>query len=116
VPETITSDRGMQFTSNIWSKLFEMLHISHRQTKAYHPESNGAVKRLHRRLKEVLRACTAAATWSKELPFVLLGLHPQPREDTDLSPAEAVFGTPSVLPNEFLQGDEFNVDEIVEKF
>jgi hypothetical protein len=42
VPKTITSYRGLQFTSNVWFKLCEMLNISHRQTTAYHPESNGA--------------------------------------------------------------------------
>jgi hypothetical protein len=93
-----------------------MLHISHRQTTAYLPESNDAIKRLHRRLKDALRARTAVATWSEELPFVLLGLCEQPREDTGLSPAEAVFGHPIVLPNKFLQEDEFSVDETVEKF
>jgi hypothetical protein len=82
-----------------------MLNISHKQTAAYHPESNGAVERLHHRLKDALRARTAAATWSKELPFVLLGLRAQPREDTGLSLAEAVFGAQTVLPNEFLQNN-----------
>jgi hypothetical protein len=90
-----------------------MLHILHCQTTAYHPESIGAFERLYRRLKDALRACAAAVTWSEELPFVLLGLRAQPREDTGLSPAEAVFGTPIVLPNKFLQGEEFSVDEIV---
>jgi transposase InsO family protein len=52
VPETITSDRGPQFTSNLWFKLCEMLNISDRQTTAYHPESNGAVERLHSHLKD----------------------------------------------------------------
>jgi hypothetical protein len=47
---------------------------------------------------------------------VLLGLRAQPREDTGLSPAEAVFGTQIVLPNKFLQNDEFSVDTIVKKF
>jgi transposase InsO family protein len=47
VPEMITSDRGPQFTSNLWFQLCEMLNISHKQPTAYHPESNGAVKRLH---------------------------------------------------------------------
>ena len=92
-----------------------MLNISHKQTTAYHPESNGAVKRLHRRLKDALRARAAAATWSEELPFVLLGLRAEPREDTGLSPAEAVFGAQIVLPNEFLQ-NEFSVDTIVKQF
>jgi cleavage and polyadenylation specificity factor subunit 1 len=99
VPERITSDRGPQFTSNLWFKLCEMLHISHKQTTAYHPESKGAVQRLHRRLKDALCARAAAATWSKQLPFVLLRLRAQPREDTGLSPAEAVFGAPIVFPN-----------------
>jgi transposase InsO family protein len=74
VPKTITSNRGPQFTSNLWSQLCSMLNIAHRQTTAYHPESNGAVERLHRRLKDAIRARAAAATWAEELPFVLLGL------------------------------------------
>jgi hypothetical protein len=114
--QATTSDRGPQFTSNLWFKLCEMLHISHKQTTAYHPESNGAVERLHRRLKDALRPRAAAATWSEELPFVLLGLLVQPREDTGLSPAEADFGTPIVLPNEFLQNEEMSVDAIVKNF
>jgi hypothetical protein len=116
VPETITSDRGQQFTSNLWLQLCEMLNISHNQTTAYHPESNGSVERLHRRLKDALRARATVATWSEELPFVLLGLRAQPREDTGFSPAEAVFGAQIVLPNEFLQNDELSVDTIVKNF
>jgi hypothetical protein len=54
--------------------------------------------------------------WSEELPFVLLGLRAQPREDTGLSPAEAVFDAKIVLPNEFLQNDELSVDTIVKNF
>jgi hypothetical protein len=93
-----------------------MLNISHKQTTAYHPESNSAVERLHRSLKDALCACATTATWPEELPFVLLGLRVQPREDTGLSPAEAVFGAQIVLPNEFLQKDEVSVDTIVKKF
>jgi hypothetical protein len=62
----------------------------------------------------VLCARAAAATWAEEeeLPCVLLRLCAQPREDTVLSPAEAVFGTPIILPNEFLHGEEISVDNI----
>jgi hypothetical protein len=117
VPETITSYRGPQFTSNLWFQLCEMLNISHKQTTAYYPESNGAVERLHCCLKDALRARDATATArSEELPFVLLGLRAQPSEDTGLSPAEAVFGAQIVFSNEFLQNDELSVDAIVKKF
>jgi hypothetical protein len=93
-----------------------MLQISHKQTTAYHPESNGAVERLHPCIKYAIRARSAAVTCSVELPFVLLGLRAQPREDTGLSPAETVFGTPIVLPNEFLQNEEISVDAIIKFF
>ncbi len=111
VPEMITSDRGPQFTSNLWFQLYEMLNISHKQTTAYHPESNGCTAASRTRFAHAL-----PRIWSEELPFVLLGLRVQPREDTGLSPAEAVFSAQIVLPNEFLQNDELSVDTIVKKF
>jgi transposase InsO family protein len=40
VPETMTSDRGPQFTSSLWFQICELLNISHHQTTAYDPESN----------------------------------------------------------------------------
>jgi hypothetical protein len=93
-----------------------MLNISHKQTTAYHPELRGAVERLHRCLKDALCARAAVAIWSEELPFVLLRLRAQTREDTGLSPAEAVFGAQIVLANEFLQNDDLSVDTIVKIF
>ena len=93
-----------------------MLNIRHRQTTAYHPEANGIVERLHRHLKDALKARAAAANWSEEIHWVLLGLRAQPREDNGLSLAEAVFGSPIVLPNEFLKNDEIAVENIINKF
>jgi hypothetical protein len=93
-----------------------MLNITHHQTIAYYPEVNGTVERLHCCLKNALCARAATAIWAEDLPRVLLGLRVQPMEDTGLSPSEAVFGTPIVLPNEFLHGEEISVDNISEKF
>ncbi len=86
-------------------------HHLHRTT-AYHPESNGMVERVHRRLKDALRARAAGPNWVADLPWILLGLRAQPREDTGRSAAEAVFGAPLVLPGQFLHqleppGQEF---------
>jgi transposase InsO family protein len=68
VPDTITSDWLLQFTSNPWVELCDMLSILHCQTTAYHPVVNGAVKRLHRRLKDSLRVRSTAATWAEVIP------------------------------------------------
>ncbi len=46
VPAIITSDRGAQFTSNIWNSLCLLLQIKHQPTTAYHPKANGMVERL----------------------------------------------------------------------
>jgi hypothetical protein len=116
VPQILTSDRGPQFTSNVWFELCRMLNIRHRQTTAYHPEVNGAVEQLHRRLKDALKARAAAANWSEQIHWVLLGLRAQQREDNGLSPAEAVYGSPLVLPNEFLKNDEISIDNMCKKF
>jgi hypothetical protein len=110
VPVVITSDRGSQFTSALWDSLCNILGIRHVQTTAYHPQSNGLVERFHRRLKGALRARLAGPTWTAHLPWVLLGLRAAPREEDNISPAQAVFGTPIVLPGQFLD-ENANVNE-----
>jgi len=106
VPSTITSDRGAQFTSSLWASLCAILDIVHVPTTAYHPEANGLVERFHRRLKNSLRARSAAADWYKHLPWVMLGLRSQWRADSEYTPAESVFGSQPLLPGQFLGVDE----------
>jgi hypothetical protein len=90
VPDIITSDRGPQFTSSLWASLCSLLSISHTQTTAYHPQSNGLVEHFHRRMKDALRARAAGVDWFSHLPWVLLGIRTAWREGTEFSPSEAV--------------------------
>jgi hypothetical protein len=106
VPDTITSDRGPQFTSTVWNSLCLLLQIKHRPTTAYHPQANAMVEHLHCRLKDALRTRGANASWAAELPWVLLGLRSQPQEDSNISPAQVVYGTPLVLSNQYLSIDD----------
>jgi hypothetical protein len=106
VPETLTTDRGAQFTSDTWSLLCSRLGTTHITTTAYHPQSNGLVERAHRQLKASLRAWQAGADWPAHLPWVLLGLRAAPKEVSGVSSAEAVFGQPLVLPGEMAQEPE----------
>ncbi len=106
VPDTITSDRGPQFTSSLWAALCSLLSIKHTQTTAYHPQSNGLVERFHRRLKDALPARAVGADWFNHLPWVLLGFRSAWREDSEFSPSEAVFGSQLVLPGQFLSTPE----------
>ena len=54
VPEDVTSDRGPQFTSALWTALNTLLGVQHHRTTAYHPQANGIIERLHRQLKSAL--------------------------------------------------------------
>ena len=110
VPNIITSDRGAQFTSALWASLCHLLQIHHSPTTAYHPESNGLVERLHRRLKDALRARCASVAWASHLPWILLSLRSTTREDSNFTPAEAVYGSPLVLPGQFLSTSEPPLD------
>jgi cleavage and polyadenylation specificity factor subunit 1 len=56
VPATITSDRGVQFSSALWAATMQKLGIKHQMTTAFHPQSNGLVERAHWRLQESLKA------------------------------------------------------------
>jgi transposase InsO family protein len=52
VPATITSDRGVQFSSALWAAAMKKLGIKHLMTTAFHPQSNELMERaLRRRLK-----------------------------------------------------------------
>jgi hypothetical protein len=82
------------------------LGIKHIMTTAYHPQSNGMLERFHHRLKDALRAKAAVANWSSQLPLVMLGLCSAPREDSGISAAELVFGSPLQLPGQMLAATE----------
>jgi Integrase core domain len=115
VPAFLTSDRGVQFTSALWAAVMGRLGISHKMTSAFHPQSNGAVERFHRRLKDALRARLAAADWPSHLPWVLLGLRAAPREDSGISAAELVYGAPLTLPGPVVATAEPPPEDFVAK-
>ncbi|XP_032871989.1 uncharacterized protein LOC116969181, partial [Amblyraja radiata] len=94
VPLDITSDRGHQFTSELWSAMARLLGVRLHHTTAYHPQSNGLVERFHRQFKGAMRARLTEPDWVDALPWVLLGIRTAPKEDLASSSAELVYGSP----------------------
>ena len=54
--------------------------------------------RTHRQLKGALYERLAGNNWLAHLPYVLLNLHPTPKEDSNLSSAELVYRAPNSSP------------------
>ena len=104
VPATITSDRGSQFSSEIFQQLTRTWGIKTVMTAPYHPESNGMVERFHRRLKEALIALGAEEphNWFWRLPCAMLAIRTTVKPDINASPADLVFGEGLTVPGELL--------------
>ncbi len=102
VPLDMSSDRGPQFTSELWSAMCELLGINIQRTTSYHPQANGLVERFHRRLKEAIRTRLTSSNWLDELPWVLLNIRTAPKEDLNTTSAELVYGGALTLPGDFV--------------
>ena len=106
IPDIITTDRGLQFQSELFSTLTEALGSSHIKTAAYNPRANGLVERFHRQLKDSLRATSTDDKWYVDLPVILMALRSSIKTDIGLSPAELVYGDKLRLPADILPPGE----------
>lgn len=79
VPETLTSDRGAQFISDLMREINNLMGTKQRFTTAYHPRANGqaenAVKKISAGLR--LRVNVEQDDWDKHLWSTLLALRTQ---------------------------------------
>ncbi len=93
IPERILSDQGSQFCGKVVRQLCEMLGIQKVRTSPYHPESNGAVERMHGTFKAILGKCVSdRVDWVGQISFVLFVLRQMPHADSGFSPFDLVYG------------------------
>ncbi|GBM81718.1 hypothetical protein AVEN_273234-1 [Araneus ventricosus] len=85
--------------SNRFPSLSKYLGAEQIRTTAYHPQSNGAVKRFHRQLKSTLMT-HLPENWLDALPLVLLGIRTSFKRDLATSSAELVYGSTFKLTGE----------------
>jgi len=94
VPQSIVSDRGPQFKSLFWKKLWELLGTKVNLSTAYHPQTDGQSERVNQTLEQYLR-CFAAYEqndWSDLLPSAELAYNNSINESIGMSPFYAVTG------------------------
>ena len=103
-PDTLVTDRGAQFTSEKWSDLMDSLHVKHYTTCSYTPKTNAAIERFHRTLNAAIKAHAQLneQIWLPKLPYILLAIRNTIDPDTNISPAQAVYGQSMPLPGDLL--------------
>ncbi|UYV63627.1 hypothetical protein LAZ67_2005063, partial [Cordylochernes scorpioides] len=107
-PHTVISDRGKQFTSQLFKDLTTLCGIKLRHSTAYHPQCNGKIERLHRTIKTAIRAHNSIK-WTETLPTVLLGLRAAINKDTNHSLSQMVYGKTIRLPGEFFDDSKHHL-------
>jgi len=55
LPESIISDRGVQFVAGMMKKLNNLLGIQTKLSTAYHPQTDGQIERINQELEQYLR-------------------------------------------------------------
>ena len=55
VLNTVTTDRGRQFESDLFKSMAKLLGLENKITTAYHPQVKGMIERQHRTIKSSLK-------------------------------------------------------------
>ena len=94
IPKQILSDNGQQLVSNAMKEVLSMMGIDHRQSSAYHSQSNGMIERQNGTLKNMLHKLTSDKpnTWDQLLPAVLFAYREVPNTSTGYPPFTLMFG------------------------
>ena len=94
IPDEILTDQGSNFTSQLLTELYRMLHVHAIRTSPYHPQTDGLVERFNQTLKSMLRKAATKENkdWDKLLPYVLFAYREVPQTSTGFSPFELLYG------------------------
>lgn len=103
VPESLLTDQGTNFMSNVFTEVCKSLKIHKIHTTAYHPQSNGALERSHRTLTEYLRSYIQddRLTWDEWIPYAMFTYNTSVHTSTKFTPFELIFGAEAILPSQF---------------
>ena len=94
VPETLSSDRGLEFMSHVTQEFLRKWDVRHRLSSAHFPQSNGRAEAAVKSAKRLLRGHVTKSGSLNVDAFVLaiMAHRNTPDPVMGLSPAEALYG------------------------
>ena len=110
-PETMISDRGTKFCSEVIEILAKKLQICRIKTSPYRPEANGKVERLHRVLNDVIpkRVATDQSDWPRHIPLAMQAIRTTIHTGAWYSPYFLAYGRDPKLSLDYLLRPKFKV-------
>jgi transposase InsO family protein len=98
----LISDGGTHFTGKNFKKCLSKLGIEHRDSTAYHPQTNGQAETSNRQLKSILNKTIekGGKDWSKKLDGALCAYRTAFKTPIGMTPYQFVYGKACHLPVE----------------
>ena len=107
-PASILTDQGTHFRNKLLDEFAKIFKIQKYCTTAYHPQSNGAIERMHHTLTEYLRKYKEnKQDWCNWTAICQNAYNCTEHESTGFSPHELLFGTKARTPPSFPSRDHF---------
>ncbi|GJR47141.1 putative reverse transcriptase domain-containing protein [Tanacetum coccineum] len=105
VPVSIITDRDGRFTSRCWQTVQKALGTRLDMITAYHPQTDGQIKRTIQTLEDMLRACVIdfGGSWDVHLPLAEFSYNNSYHSSIRCAPFEALYGRKFVLIKEKLK-------------
>ena len=104
VPETVISDRGPQFTADVWQRALKSLGSRSALATAHHPQTDGQSERAIQTFLRLIRAFASEQEneWEELLPMFQFSLNDTFCEATKSTPFRVLFGCDPISPSRLI--------------
>lgn len=100
IPDTILSDQGSNYQSQLLAEIYELLDVHKVRTSPYHPQCDGITERFNRTIQSMLTSFVNdnQKNWCTLLPSLAFAYNTAVHSSTKATPFELMYGRNPKVP------------------
>ena len=100
IPDTILSDQGSNYQSQLLAEIYELLDVHKVRTSPYHPQCDGITERFNRTIQSMLTSFVNdnQKNWCTLLPSLAFAYNTAVHSSTKATPFELMYGRKPKVP------------------